>query len=147
MRLDRHRLDHAKFPFECTIDTRYGDVDSQGHVNNVAVANILQECRSRFAAANGLSRDPDCQFVVASLMIEYARDVLYPDSTQVYIGVLEINNRSYRLGQVLRQRGIPCVYAETSLVSRRGAGAVALPETTRARLYSLTIKQPQMTTP
>jgi acyl-CoA thioester hydrolase len=134
MRIDRTRLDGGVWPFRMAIDTRYSDVDRVGHVNNVAVAAILQECRTRFFRTLDLSHVPGCDVVVAALNIEFAGDLLHPGTVEVSIGVLEIGRTSIRLGQIAAQNGRPSVYAEIVQVFKDRSGPIALPPSLRAQL-------------
>jgi acyl-CoA thioester hydrolase len=135
LRLDRTRLNTAIYPDRVEIPTRIDDLDVQGHVNNVAVAVILQEARGRFnkghvagALGGGLG------LVVASQFIEYAGQMYYPDPVEVSVGVLEIGRTSYLLGQIARQNGRIAAYAETTLITIRGDAATPFPDTLRAAL-------------
>ena len=38
-------LDPARYPFHCTLETRYCDLDSNLHINNGVMASLLEEAR------------------------------------------------------------------------------------------------------
>lgn len=142
LRLDRSRLEGARFAEVIAVPTRMDDLDVQGHVNNVALAVILQEGRAdfnrkrmgeHFAAGGGL--------VVGSLFIDYAGQMFHPDPIEVSTGVLEIGRSSFVLGQVARQNGRITAYAEAALVATSGAGTMPLSVSARASLEAAMIRR------
>ena len=140
MRIDRARLQQGALPYSCPIATRYGDVDKLGHVNNVAIAAIFQEGRNRFIHAIDLMGAAQCDVVVASIIIEFASDLMHPDPVDVAVGVLEIGRTSFRLGQLASQNGRIGAYAEVVQVARDSQGSIALPDAWRAKLESMKIR-------
>ena len=48
MRDDARRRDPAAYATSLTLDTRFGDMDVNGHLNNVAFARLFEETRVRF---------------------------------------------------------------------------------------------------
>lgn len=140
IRLDRQRLQGATFPERMEIATRIADLDVQGHVNNVAVATILQESRGRFNKARVASLlGPGDGMVVGGLFIEYAGQMYFPEPLEVSIGALEIGRSSYALGQIVRQDGRITAYAEVSMVIIREGRAAPLSDTLRAALEAASI--------
>lgn len=131
MRIDRSRLERGVFPHRFDIGTRFSDMDKVGHVNNVAIADLLQEGRNRFIHAMGLMEAAPSALVVAALHVEFAGDVFHPAPVEIAVGVLDIGRSSYRIGEVIRQNGRIAVYAETVQVARNSSGAAALPEAWR----------------
>lgn len=134
IRLDRQRLATATFPDRFEIATRIGDIDVQGHVNNVAVAAILQEARGRFNMSR-LGRHLDGRgLVVGSILIEYAGEMVFPEPVAVAVGVLEIGRSSFVLGQIARQSGATTVYAEMTMIVTAAGRSTPLPEAMQSAL-------------
>ena len=132
-RLDRQRLDAAAFPVTTEIPTRYSDLDTQGHVNNAAATLILQEARGHFDRAAGVDDiRGELKPIVASLFVEYAAEMHFPDPIEVATGVLQLGRTSLVLGQVARQRGRNTLYAETVLVMADADGPTPIPDDMRA---------------
>jgi acyl-CoA thioester hydrolase len=138
-RLDRSQLAGGHFPFQCEIPTRYADLDSLAHINNVATAEILQEARIRFLLSHKVVDMPGCTLVIAAAYIEYAAEMLYPDPVQVSVGILDIGRTSFRYGQLAQQQGRVGAYAEFVQVASNGLGPVPLPAAWRAVLAGLRI--------
>jgi acyl-CoA thioester hydrolase len=142
-RIDRQRLESAAFPLTTVIQTRFVDLDIQGHVNNAAAALILQEARVELSRAGGfLDHVGSLRPVVASLTIEYAGEMHHPDVIEVSSGVLSIGRRSAVVGQLARQGGRTTLYAETVLVMTDPSGAAAIPEALRAAYERVMIRAP-----
>jgi acyl-CoA thioester hydrolase len=139
-RLDRARLENGTYPFHCEVQTRYADLDMLSHINNVAMADILQEGRLRFVMSTDVKSGLQRQMVVAASLIEFATDMLYPDPVQVSVGILDIGRTSFRFGQVARQKGRVGAYAEFVMVTRDSQGPVPIPDEWRAALEGLRIK-------
>lgn len=142
MRIDRARLDSGVFSHRFEFGTRFSDMDKVGHVNNVAVADLLQEGRNRFIHAVGLMTAAPSPLVVAALHIEFAGDLYHPAPVEVCVGVLDIGRSSYRIGEIIRQDGRIAVYAEVVQVARNEAGASALPQAWRPLLERARIGAP-----
>ncbi|MDE8651756.1 acyl-CoA thioesterase [Novosphingobium album (ex Liu et al. 2023)] len=120
-------LDPARYPFRCAIDLRFGDLDLNMHVNNVAFAGLLEEGRVRFHRASGYreSLGPNSS-VVASLAIEYLGEGRYPIPIAMHVAVLALGRTSHTLAQLLMQEDQPIVFARTVLVTSGPDGPVAL---------------------
>lgn len=134
MRLDRTRLESGVFPYRFEIGTRFSDMDKVGHVNNVAVADLLQEGRNRFIHALKLMDAAPCALVVASINIEFAGDLYHPAPVEISVGLLDVGRSSYRIAEVIRQNGRIAVFAEVVQVARDDRGATAMPEPWRPLL-------------
>ena len=131
-RIDRQRLDGAAFPVTSTIQTRFSDVDMQGHINNAAAAVILQEARVGLNRTAGFSEIREgLRPVVAALSIEYAGEMHHHAPIEVSTGVLSIGRTSVVLAQLARQDGRATLYGETVLVMTDSDGPAAIPPALR----------------
>jgi len=131
-RLDRARLDAACFSCSIELPTRYADLDPQRHVNNSAATVLLQEAGIQFDFTAGVILDL-YRFVTASLWVEYADEMFFPEQVTVSTGILEFGRSSFTLGQIARQRGRPTLYAETVMVVADASGPAPMPPDMRAR--------------
>lgn len=132
-RLDRQRLDAADFRISTEVQTRYVDLDTQGHVNNAAAAVFLQEARGRFDHALGVDLlGAGLRPIIAALSIEYAAEMSFPEPIEVLTGVLHLGRSSLTLGHVARQGGRTTLYAETVLVLTDAQGPIPMPDAVRA---------------
>ncbi len=122
-------LDPARYPFTTTIDPRFGDLDVNLHVNNVAMAGLLEDSRVRFHRQCGY-RDllVGMTSMVASVAIEYLGEAAYPDGVEIGCAMEHVGRTSHRLVQVAAQHGKPIVFARTVLVTVGPDGPAPLPE-------------------
>jgi len=117
-RPDPALLDAARYPHRCTIEPRFGDLDVNMHVNNVALASILEEARVRFHRDSGLiAIRGGASTMVASLNIDFVDQTRFPDAIEVLTGISAIGRTSKTLIQLARQGDRVVALARTVLVS------------------------------
>lgn len=139
-RIDRGRLDAARFAVTAEIATRFDDLDVQGHVNNAAAVVILQEARVMLNRAAGLGElRGGLRTMVAGLTVEYAGELRYPVPVQVGCGIAAIGRTSFTIAQRASQEGHATLYAEAVMVLADAGGPVALPNALRAAFEALKI--------
>jgi acyl-CoA thioester hydrolase len=144
MRLDRRRLENAAFREWIEIQTRFDDLDFQGHVNNVAIVAFLQEARAKFRNRGFTEMVGEGRhLVVGSLFVDYAAEMTYPEPVEIGTGVIEIGNSSVLLGQVARQKGRIVAFAEATLIYVENKVPTRFPERTRAFLEQTRIAAEQ----
>lgn len=97
-------LDTSRYPHTCTIEPRFGDLDVNMHVNNVALAGLLEDARIRFHRACGY-RDAISGYssMIASLAIEYLGEGHYPQALTVFNAIERLGNTSQTVVQVMIQ--------------------------------------------
>lgn len=99
-------LDPARYPFTCEIATRFADLDTNMHLNNVALAGIIEDARVRFHAASGYHIAMEgWTAMVANLTIDYVGQGFYPAPVSLHMGATSIGRTSYGLAQLVRQDG------------------------------------------
>lgn len=122
-------LDTARYPFTCTIEPRFGDLDVNMHVNNVAMAGVLEDARVRFSrTTNYRSMMPGTTTMVASIAIEYVGEAGYPEPLSIACALEHIGRTSQRIVQVVTQGGKPLVFARTVIVTVGPDGPAPLPD-------------------
>ena len=110
-------LDPARYPFSCRMEPRFGDLDVNMHINNVAMAGMLEDARLRlFRAAGGPQHLAGLSTMVASIAIEYLGETHYPEAVTVHGAVERIGRTSQQILQVVTQDGNPVVFARTVIV-------------------------------
>lgn len=120
-------LDPRRYPFVCTIEPRFGDLDVNMHINNVAMAGILEDSRVRFHYRNGFAtRRGGATSMVASVAIEYLGEGAYPDPVRIACAIEDIGRTSQRLVQLVMQHDRPLAFARTVMVSVSPEGPVPL---------------------
>ena len=94
------------------IQMRFGDVDSLGHVNNVAYAQYLETARIVFLddlAARGI----DFQTVVARLEVDYRQEVKLGQRVTVQTLITRVGNSSFDFHYRVLADGVLAAQART----------------------------------
>ena len=137
MRNDPYRLTPGAYPWRIALETRFGDMDPNRHLNNVAIARLYEEARVRFnmalrAAQPAIGRP---HFLVAHVAVDYLAEGHYPDPVEVTFGVLSFGSSSYRASLGMFQRGHCIGLCDTVLVHRGDdGGPMPLPSALRDAL-------------
>ena len=123
-------LDPDRYPHVCEVTTRYADLDPNNHINNVAMAAIIEDARVRFHVASGFAQaiPAGSQTMVVSLTIDYLAQAFYPHPLKIHSGLSAVGERSLRLRHLLTQKGRPVALAEAVAGHGVDGKAVALPE-------------------
>ena len=134
-------LDPARYPFRCTIETRFRDLDINMHVNNVSLAGILEEARVRFHRSSGYHDVMHgVSAMAASLSIQFLGESYYPDPLDVHVAATNVGRTSHTLGQLVFQHDRPVAYAQVVLVCVRDSRPTELPEQFRESIQPWTLK-------
>ncbi len=121
-------LAYADFPPQ-TFDTiRYGDTDRQGHVNNAVFSSFLESGRVDFL----YNLQPplvteQTSFVIASLQLNFLKEINWPGRVEIGTGILKIGNSSLRMYQRLFQHGECVAEAETVIVQVENSSGKSKP--------------------
>jgi acyl-CoA thioester hydrolase len=99
----RHALPKlSDYPVHETERLRFGDLDTQGHVNNVAFAELLESGRIYFFRDTFRpALDPHQGTVVARVVIDYLGELHWPGEVTIGTGVTRIGRSSVGIRQGL----------------------------------------------
>ena len=140
-RPDAALLDTARYPFAHTITTRFADVDPNQHLNNVALAAMMEDARVRFNMSMGDAvKLGERRAMVASVAMEYLSQGYFPDPVTVHCAVERVGNSSWTVVQVLAQNGRPVAFARSALVAIADDRPTPIAEDYRAILARWTLK-------
>ncbi|MEO5586272.1 MAG: thioesterase family protein [Novosphingobium sp.] len=122
----------ARYPFVCEIPTRFADLDTNMHLNNAALASILEDARVRFHAASDyhIGRE-GWTAMVANLTIDYLGQGFYPAPVSVHIGATSVGRTSYSLAQLVRQGDAIVALARSVMVCVKDDRPFPLPDAFR----------------
>lgn len=137
------RLALETYPFATTIEPRFGDMDVQGHLNNVALARIYEEGRVRFTATfdGALTRDAGGRPMLAEVMIRYLAEGRYPGTLTAAAGARKVGRSSYVIAQALFQGGRCIGIADIVVVWTIAARPAPIPDNLRAALDAALIDE------
>lgn len=128
-------LNGARFRFRHVITTRFSDMDSNRHINNVAIATMLEDARVRFGQAAGIHEAiGDLRPMVASVGIEYLAQGHFPHPVEAFVATEDVGRSSWRVVQFLEQDGQPIAFARSVIVCTDGQRSAPMPQAFRDSL-------------
>lgn len=105
------------FSFERTVDVRYQDHDTMGHVNNAIYVTYMEEARFDYLTGEmGVAAD-DLNMVVAHLDVDFRRPVQYARQVTVAVSVTDVGGSSFTMTYEIRDDEGVAVEGETVQVT------------------------------
>jgi acyl-CoA thioester hydrolase len=139
-----YRLVLENYPLHVTVPSRFRDLDTLGHINNVAIGSFYEEGRARLnreCFPLEMRKRHAMRMLIADVHIAYLREAHYPGDIIVGAGIGHIGNTSYRIDLALFQNGVCVGVCETVLVNTDGTGVAAIPAEGRDALESVRMRQ------
>ena len=125
------------YRFWTPVTIRFSDQDPLGHVNNCAYAAYIEASRTMFLGSLlDTDSEPDIDFSLASVTIDYLKEMHYPGTVDVGGRVLRLGNKSITTGFGVFL-GDNCVATSTSVnvfFSTTQRVAMPIPDNVRSRL-------------
>ena len=134
-------LDPARYPFHCSIETRFADLDVNQHINNVSLVGLLEEGRVRYhrAAGNG-GPNMHAAPMVVSMAVEFLGQSYFPDPLEMHVAVGPLGHTSYTLCQLVTQQDRLVAFAQVTMVSMAGGAPSELPAAFRESLQAWSLE-------
>lgn len=98
--MSEEAIDAANDPYEFEMQLRWSDQDALGHVNNARVLTLMEEARIRWSRSASAGPGFEHGLVVASLSVDYLRQVEYTPTLLMRIGVVRIGTKSFTVRHV-----------------------------------------------
>ncbi len=119
-----YRLLSGNYPFTFATQTRFGDMDFLGHLNNVAYAALFENGRVRFNRAldERATRGQGERWLVAAVEINYLREGHFPDDVEISAGIGRIGTSSWVIEQAAFQGGYCIATCDTVIVYQGAHG-------------------------
>jgi acyl-CoA thioester hydrolase len=96
---------------------RFGDVDANGHINNVAYLVLFENARVTYIARHvRFMRERGLSTVVAHLDIDFRRQMYFPGTVRAAARLVEVRRSSYVLGQAIFDDEGRCVASGHAVV-------------------------------
>lgn len=106
-----------EFPLKTFDKIRFADTDAQGHVNNSVFSTYLETGRAEFLYNDEFPIiTKGSSFVIASLNINYLKEMIWPGVVDIGTGVMGIGNSSIKIYQQLFVKNVCVADAETIIV-------------------------------
>lgn len=134
-------LDPARYPFTCVIEPRFGDLDFNRHINNVALCGLLEEARVRFHTVCGHDDREGLAPMAVSFSVEYLGQGSHPEPLQIHVAASKVGRTSLTVSELATQDGRVVAYAQAVLVYVKDGRPVELAEKFAARLMSLGLRE------
>ncbi|MFC3784028.1 acyl-CoA thioester hydrolase [Sphingopyxis italica] len=122
------RLNPASYPVAIELQTRFQDMDINGHLNNVAFAALFESGRVLLNRdVRPLDERPaNERTMVAAVEINYLAEGNFPDPVQIATGIGRLGTSSLTIVQAMFQNGGCIATCDTVVVCRTDGQAKPL---------------------
>ncbi len=136
------RLNPDCYPVSMTNQTRFQDLDLNGHLNNVAFAALFENARVQIHrhARPWDDRPANERTMVAHVAINYLREGRFPGDVMITSGVGHIGTSSWQIEQAMFQNGHCIATCDTVVVCRTDDQAKPLRAEVVAGLDAMRVK-------
>jgi acyl-CoA thioester hydrolase len=138
------RLTVTSYPVRHFIDARYGDMDTNGHLNNLALGSLHENSRATLQARifpevyGGTSRT--LRIVAANNVVHFLREAHWPARIETAVGIGRVGRTSFVASTGLFIDDACVSLCDTVLVLLDDNGPTPLPDGARAQLESLAFR-------
>lgn len=131
------------YPYSCPIQVRWRDVDALGHVNNAAIVTYLETARTELWR-DRFGGGAEIPFMVATVEVQYRRQIRLDDEVRVGIRVTDLRGASYTFSYRVEANGELAAEASTLMahVLPKHSRPSRIPEALRHRLSALSSVEP-----
>lgn len=143
-RPDPWRLAAENYPAAISLQTRFQDMDVNGHLNNVAFAALFESARvqiNRRTRPLG-ERPANERSMVAAVEINYLAEGAYPGDVEVVSGIGRIGTSSWTILQAMFQNGRCIATCDTVVVCRTDNQAKPLRADLANELNAMLVRAP-----
>ena len=141
------RLQATSYPVHDTVAARFGDMDANGHLNNVALEALHENTRAtlnRRVFPNAYDRATrSLRIVTSTIVVHYLREAPWPATLQTAVGIGHVGRTSFVASSALFHDEGCVSLCDTVLVLLDDDGPTPIPDDARAHLMSLRLPAPQ----
>lgn len=142
------RLILATYPIHNPLEARYSDMDSNGHLNNLALEAMHENTRATLnrGAFPGVYENATRRYrlVAANHVVHFLRESHWPAKIETAGGVGRIGRTSYVVSTALFLDGECLSLCDTVLVVLDDDGPAVIPDDARQRLGGLVLTAPRV---
>ena len=112
----KNSVSKSNFNLFETVEMRWIDLDSLGHVNNAIIVTYFETARAKFVQKWGVSK---MMFILASIKVDYIQQINYPNNLIVGQKIKKIGGKSLTIQSALflNDNTKPAAIAEVILVA------------------------------
>lgn len=138
------RLLVGTYPVRHPIDARYGDMDANGHLNNLALESLHENARASLntrvfpSVYDRTSRR--LRIVTATNVVHFLRESHWPASIQTAVGIGRVGRTSFVSATALFIDDACISLCDTVLVLLDDDGPTPIPDAAREHLNSLQLR-------
>jgi acyl-CoA thioester hydrolase len=140
MRPEPFRLHRQAYPYFRRVIARFSDMDTEGHLNNVALASFYEDARVSFLRATTGSGRP-FRFVIAQISISYLAEAHYPGEYDVGLGITRFGRTSFGVGCGLFLGDACLGTCDTTQVTIGDEGPIPIPAELMLHLKAVQIRE------
>lgn len=136
------RLVAGHYPFTTSLNTRFQDLDTMGHINNVAMAGLFETARVHFHRHIGLH--PHVQgvrWLVAAVSLNYVQEAHFPEDLLIGCGIGHVGNTSWTISSAAFQHGECVATCDTVLVTNGPEGRRRIDDDVREVMQAQFVSQ------
>jgi acyl-CoA thioester hydrolase len=138
------RLSPDAYTFATTLDTRFGDLDTMGHVNNVAISAIFETARIRFH--HHMGRHPQehgVRWLVAAVSLNYVEESHFPYPFEIRCAIGHIGTTSWTISSAAFQKGVCVATCDTTVVTHGPEGRREIDDAVREVMLENALRRPE----
>ncbi len=140
---DAWRLSPDAYVFETSMDTRFQDMDTMGHINNVAISAMFETARIRFHHAMGRHpHETGVRWLVAAVSLNYVEEAHFPYPFNIRCAIGHIGNTSWTISSAAFQKGSCVATCDTTVVTHGPEGRRMIDDAVRAVMQENFLRQP-----
>lgn len=134
--------DLQNYPFSIEVDSRYGDLDTMGHINNVAIAGLFETGRIHFhRSLRSHPSDLGLRWLVAATALNFLTEMHFPDPVTIASGFCRVGNTSWTIASAAFQDGECCATCETVIVMQGPEGRRNITQDMRDRMAPFFVRE------
>lgn len=128
--------DPQAYPRHTQQELQYGDMDWQGHINNIAYLRMIESIRAYELFGPEPIGDDSVIYAVARIEADYLRELSWPGVIDIYTRIGRIGNSSFVMEHIIMQDDECCFHglAVVVTVDKKSRKAVPLTEEMRRTL-------------
>lgn len=138
------QLLRESYPYSLDLQPRYADLDTMGHINNVAINSLFETGRIHFHhQLHAHPRELGVRWLVAAVNVNYVQEMHMPCVVTIASGLHRIGNTSWTILSAAFQEGECCATAETVMVAQGAEARNVIDDELRLRMAPFFVRVPE----